>query len=136
MSKTGPSRIYVADPWPQIGCPSLCSKVSYSRFGTRGLLRKYETARFSTPQLDQIESTRECISTGAAGAQTCRSLGHHLLHPLILSPRAPFYRTDFSHRSKFLAHSLTLKCIRANFTFLSRSEKLNQAETHFLSLSD
>ena len=52
--KTGPSRIYVADPWSQIGCPSLCSKVSYSRFGTRGLLRKYEMARFSTPQLDQI----------------------------------------------------------------------------------
>ena len=28
--------------------------MKYSRFGTRGLLRKYETARFSTPQLDQI----------------------------------------------------------------------------------
>ena len=27
---------------------------------------------------------RECISTGAAGAQTCRSLGHYLLHLLIL----------------------------------------------------
>ena len=27
---------------------------------------------------------RQCISTGAAGAQTPRSLGHHLLHPLIL----------------------------------------------------
>ena len=55
VSKTGTSRIYVADPpWSQIGCPSLCSKVSYSRFGTRGLLRKYEMARFSTPQLDQI----------------------------------------------------------------------------------
>ena len=26
----------------------------HCRFGTRGLLRKYETARFSTPQLDQI----------------------------------------------------------------------------------
>ena len=27
---------------------------------------------------------RECVSTGAAGAQTCRSLGNHLLHPQIL----------------------------------------------------
>ena len=27
---------------------------------------------------------RECISTGAAGARTRKSLGHHLLHPLIL----------------------------------------------------
>ena len=29
-------------------------------------------------------SSRECISRGAAGARTRRSLGHHLLHPLIL----------------------------------------------------
>ena len=27
---------------------------------------------------------RECVSMGAAGARTRRSLGHHLLHPLIL----------------------------------------------------
>ena len=27
---------------------------------------------------------RECVSTGAAGVQTRRSLGHHLSHPLIL----------------------------------------------------
>ena len=27
---------------------------------------------------------REWVSTGAAGAQTRRSLGHYLLHPLIL----------------------------------------------------
>ena len=27
---------------------------------------------------------RECVSTGAAGAQTRRSLGYHLLHLLIL----------------------------------------------------
>ena len=31
---------------------------------------------------------RECISTGVAGAQTRRSLGHHLLHPLIQIPNA------------------------------------------------
>ena len=29
--------------------------------------------------------TRECVSKGAAGARTRRSLGHHLSHPLILS---------------------------------------------------
>ena len=27
---------------------------------------------------------RECVSAGAVGARTRRSLGHHLLHPLIL----------------------------------------------------
>ena len=27
---------------------------------------------------------RECVSTGAAGAQNRRSLGHQLLHPLIM----------------------------------------------------
>jgi hypothetical protein len=27
---------------------------------------------------------RECVRAGAAGARTRRSLGHHLLHPLIL----------------------------------------------------
>ena len=29
-------------------------------------------------------SCRKCVSTGAAGAQTRRYLGHHLLHLLIL----------------------------------------------------
>ena len=28
----------------------------------------------------KINIFRECVSTGAAGAQTRRSLGHHLLH--------------------------------------------------------
>ena len=28
---------------------------------------------------------RECVRTGAAGAHTRRSLGHHLLHPQILA---------------------------------------------------
>ena len=31
-----------------------------------------------------ISIHRECVSSGAAGAQTRRSLGHHLLHLLIL----------------------------------------------------
>ena len=50
--------------------------------------------------------SRECVRTGAAGACNRRSLGHHLLHPLILSPRALFYRTDCTRRSKFLTHAL------------------------------
>ena len=33
-----------------------------------------------------IINVRECVSMGAAGAQTRRSLGHHLLHQLILKP--------------------------------------------------
>ena len=32
----------------------------------------------------QFSLTQGIVSTGAAGAQTRRSLGHHLLHPLIL----------------------------------------------------
>ena len=41
----------------------------------------------SIREVQNFEATlfvRECVSTGAAGAQTRRSLGHHLLHPLIL----------------------------------------------------
>ena len=37
-----------------------------------------------------ITPTRECVSTGAAGAQTRRSLGHHLLHWMILGPELSF----------------------------------------------
>ena len=33
--------------------------------------------------------SRECVSMGAVGAQTCRSLGHHLLHPQILTVQLP-----------------------------------------------
>ena len=50
---------------------------------------------------------RECVSTGAAGARTLRSLGHNLLHPLILRPRALFYRTNSTCRSKSLTHPLS-----------------------------
>jgi hypothetical protein len=35
-------------------------------------------------KLSLVTVQRECVSMGAAGARTCRSLGHHLLHPLIL----------------------------------------------------
>ena len=68
---------------------------------------------------------RECVSTGAAGAQTHRSLEHHLLHPqilgllvlltymhpLILRPRALFYRAGCTRRSEFLRHALAPKLI-------------------------
>ena len=53
-----------------------------------------------------FSTIRECVSTGAAGARTRRSLEHHLLHPLILRPRALFYRTDGTRRTKFLTHAL------------------------------
>ena len=33
-----------------------------------------------------ISTCRECVRAGAAGARTRRTLGHHLLHPLILKP--------------------------------------------------
>jgi len=61
--------------------------------------------------------SRECIITGAAGARTRRSLGHHLLHPLmILRLLVLCAPADFGTqsspgctctcRSKFLMHSL------------------------------
>ena len=61
---------------------------------------------------------RECVSTGAAGARTRRSLGHHLLHPLIFRPRTLFYRTHCTRRYKFLTHALRHPVIgwkRSNF---------------------
>ena len=42
---------------------------------------------------------RECVSTGAAGAQTLRSLGHHLLHPLILRLLVLCAPADFEAQS-------------------------------------
>ena len=42
---------------------------------------------------------RECVSTGAAGAQTHRSLGHHLLHPLILRLLVLFAPADLRPRA-------------------------------------
>ena len=38
--------------------------------------------------LTTVHTVRECVSRGAAGEQTRRSLGHHLLHPLILKSLA------------------------------------------------
>ena len=52
-----------------------------------------------------IYQIRECVRAGAAGSRTRRYLGHHLLHPLILRPRALFYRTDCTRRTKFLCNA-------------------------------
>ena len=59
---------------------------------------------------------RECVRAGAAGAETHRSLGHNLLHPLILRLLLLCVSADFgtqsspgctcTRRSKFLTHSL------------------------------
>ena len=45
---------------------------------------------------------RECVSTGAAGAQTCRSLGNHLLHPQILRLLVLCAPADFEAQSSLL----------------------------------
>ena len=50
----------------------------------------------------QIGSGRECVSTGAAGAHTRRSLGHHLLHPLILRLLVLCAPADFEAQSSLL----------------------------------
>ena len=49
-----------------------------SLLGVKDAFRKYIFKR-------KLQSTyRECVRAGAAGSQTLRFLGHHLLHPLIL----------------------------------------------------
>ena len=46
--------------------------------------------------------TRECVSKGAAGARTRRSLEHHLLHPLILRLLVICAPADFEAQSSLL----------------------------------
>ena len=45
---------------------------------------------------------REWVSTGAAGAQTQRSLGHHLLHPQILRLLVLLKPADLEDQSSLL----------------------------------
>ena len=75
----------------------------------------YFSFYYSKQQRLNITQNRECVRAGAAGSQTRRFLGHHLLHPLILRLLvlcAPAdlktQRIDCAHtcRSKFLTHSL------------------------------
>ena len=49
-----------------------------------------------------VRQSRECVSTGAAGARTRRSLGHHLLHPLILRLLVLCAPSDFDAQSSLL----------------------------------
>ena len=49
---------------------------------------------------------RECVGRGAAGAQTCRSLGHHLLHPLIFRLLVLCAPADFGAQSSLLQNRL------------------------------
>ena len=50
----------------------------------------------------EISGLRECVSTGAAGARTRRSLGHHLLHPQILRLLVLYAPADFEAKSSLL----------------------------------
>jgi hypothetical protein len=56
-------------------------------------------------QIVEISLYRECVSMGAAGAQTRRSLGHHLLYSQILRLLV-ILRASSTFRSKFLKHAL------------------------------
>ena len=47
-------------------------------------------------------TSRECVSMGVAGARTRRSLGHHLLHPLILRLLVLCAPADFETQSSLL----------------------------------
>ena len=46
--------------------------------------------------------SRECVSAGAAGARTRRSLGNHLLHPLILRVLVLCAHANFEAQSSLL----------------------------------
>ena len=58
---------------------------------------------FKNRQIKAVEGLgRECVSTGASGAYTRRSLGHHLLHPLILRLLVLCAPADFEAQSSLL----------------------------------
>ena len=71
---------------------------------------------FSPNKFQKRSQHRECVSKGAADARTRRSLGHHLLHLLILRLLVLCAPADFetqistgctcTRRSKYLMHSL------------------------------
>ena len=47
-----------------------------------------------------VTGHRECVRAGASGARTCRSLGDHLLHPLILRLLVPVSYTHLTLPTK------------------------------------
>jgi hypothetical protein len=53
-------------------------------------------------RFEMVFRYRECVSTGAAGACTHRSLGHHLLHPLILRLLVLCAPADFEAQNSLL----------------------------------
>ena len=53
-----------------------------------------------------VSKPRGCISTDAAGSRTCRSLKHHLLHPLILRLFVLCAPADFEAHSSLLWNRL------------------------------
>ena len=88
---------------------------------------------------------RECVSRGAAGARTRRSLGHHLLHPLILRLLVLCAPADFETqsspgctctcRSKFLTHSLIHKAKNALLPIQMITHEKNDHAFHRLTLN-
>ena len=52
--------------------------------------------------LIMLPNTGNAFSTGAAGAQTRRCLGHRLLHPQVLGLLALYAPTDFEAQSSLL----------------------------------
>ena len=63
---------------------------------------KYYWHLIGLHHVSNVEYHRECVSTGAAGAGTRRSLGHHLLHPLILRLLVLCAPADFETQSSLL----------------------------------
>ena len=61
-----------------------------------------------------VFSTRECVRAGAAGACTRRSLGHHLLHPLILRLLVLCAPADFEAQRSLLYNRLHPQIIISN----------------------
>ena len=68
----------------------------------RQILFSFWNLSFKSLLLTCPSPHRECVSTGAAGAQTRRSLGHHLLHPLILRLLVLCAPVDFEAQSSLL----------------------------------
>ena len=80
----------------------------YNTFATGGSDGKspfnFENSHFMSICLQSIKYVfvRECVRAGAAGARTRRSLGHHLLHPLILRLLVLCAPADFEAQSSLL----------------------------------
>ena len=66
-------------------------------------MERSPTINKRTPMfIPESRVVRECISTDAAGAPTCRSLGHHLLHPQIVRLSVLLKPADFEAQNSLL----------------------------------